>query len=45
LETELHEREAFRSLFSFRQPLSSLNPADVANLDTIGSLTSTYPQP
>ena len=33
LETELHEREAFRSLFSFRQPLSSLNPADVANLD------------
>jgi chromosome partitioning protein len=33
LETELHEREAFRSLFSFRQPLSSLNPGDVANLD------------
>jgi chromosome partitioning protein len=33
LETELNEREAFRSLFSFRQPLSRLNPADVANLD------------
>jgi chromosome partitioning protein len=33
LETELNEREAFRSLFSFRQPLSKLNPAEVANLD------------
>jgi chromosome partitioning protein len=33
LETELNEREAFRSLFSFRQPLAKLNPAEVANVD------------
>jgi chromosome partitioning protein len=33
LETELNEREAFRSVFSFRQPLSGLNPAEVANLE------------
>lgn len=33
LSTELHEREAFRAMFSFRQPLEHLNPADVANLD------------
>lgn len=31
--TELNEREAFRAVFSFRQPLERLNPADVANLD------------
>lgn len=31
--TELNEREAFRAMFSFRQPLEKLNPADVANLD------------
>lgn len=31
--TELHEREAFRALFSFRQTLAGLNPADVGNLD------------
>ena len=30
---ELNEREAFRAVFSFRQPLERLNPADVANLD------------
>lgn len=32
-DTELNEREAFRAMFSFRQPLGGLNPADVANLD------------
>lgn len=31
--TELHEREAFRAMFSFRQPLEHLNEAEVANLD------------
>lgn len=31
--TEMHEREAFRAMFSFRQPLDRLNPSDVANLD------------
>jgi chromosome partitioning protein len=31
--TELNEREAFRAMFSFRQPLAGLNPGDVANLD------------
>jgi chromosome partitioning protein len=30
---ELNEREAFRAMFSFRQPLERLDPADVANLD------------
>ena len=30
---ELNEREAFRAMFSFRQPLDRLDPADVANLD------------
>jgi chromosome partitioning protein len=33
MQTELNEREAFRAVFSFRQPLASLNPAEVANLD------------
>ena len=33
LETELNEREAFRSVFSFRQTLAGLDPKDVANLD------------
>jgi chromosome partitioning protein len=32
-ETELNEREAFKAMFSFREPLEHLNPADVANLD------------
>lgn len=32
-QTELNEREAFRAMFSFRQPLDHLNPAEVANLD------------
>lgn len=32
-ETELNEREAFRAMFSFRQPLEHLRPSDVANLD------------
>lgn len=31
--TELNEREAFRAMFSFRQPLSGLSVSDVANLD------------
>lgn len=33
METELNEREAFRAVFSFQQPLSSLNPAEVTNLE------------
>lgn len=33
LQTELHEREAFRSMFSFRQPLHQLSSSDVNNLD------------
>lgn len=33
METELHDREAFRAVFSFRQPLQNLNPNEVANLD------------
>jgi chromosome partitioning protein len=33
LQTELHEREAFRAMFSFRQTLESLNPAEVSNLE------------
>ena len=33
LETELHEREAFRAVFSFQQTLTGLNPADVSNID------------
>lgn len=32
-QTELHEREAYKAMFSFREPLEHLNPADVANLD------------
>lgn len=32
-ETELNEREAFKAMFSFREPLEHLNPSDVANLD------------
>jgi chromosome partitioning protein len=31
--TELNEREAFRAMFSFRQPLEFLDGKDVANLD------------
>jgi chromosome partitioning protein len=31
--TELNEREAFRAIFSFQQPLENLNPNDVANID------------
>lgn len=33
LQTELHEREAFKAMFAFRQPLELLNPSEVANLD------------
>lgn len=32
LATELNEREAFRAMFSFRQPLEHLDPSAVANL-------------
>jgi chromosome partitioning protein len=32
-QTEMNEREAFRAMFSFRQPLAGLNSADVSNLD------------
>lgn len=31
--TQLHEREAFRAVFSFKQRLSKLDPNDVANID------------
>jgi chromosome partitioning protein len=33
METELNDREAFRAVFSFRQTLTGLDPAEVANLD------------
>lgn len=33
LETELNERDAFKAVFSFRQTLDQLNPAEVPNLD------------
>lgn len=33
LETELNEREAFRSVFGFQQTLAGLDPKQVANLD------------
>jgi chromosome partitioning protein len=33
LETELHERDAFKAVFSFQQTLDGLNAADVPNLD------------
>jgi chromosome partitioning protein len=31
--TQLHEREAFRAIFSFPQTLEELDPRDVSNLD------------
>lgn len=33
METELHEREAFKSIFAFQRPLEKLDPKEVANLD------------
>ena len=33
LETELNEREAFKSVFAFRETLDGLDSKDVANLD------------
>lgn len=33
LETELHEREAFRAVFSFQQTLAGLDPREVSNID------------
>ncbi|MBS0445115.1 MAG: ParA family protein [Proteobacteria bacterium] len=32
-DTELHEREAFRAMFSFRRTLADLNSAEVGNLE------------
>lgn len=32
LQTELHERAAFKAMFSFSKPLEALNPADVSNI-------------
>jgi chromosome partitioning protein len=33
LKSQLHEREAFRAMFSFRQPLERLNSVEVGNLE------------
>ena len=33
MQTELNDREAFRAVFSFRQPVRRLDPGEVANLD------------
>ena len=33
LKTQLHEREAYRAMFSFKQRLETLNPAEVSNID------------
>ena len=33
LQTQLHEREAYRAMFAYRQPLDQLDPSEVANLD------------
>jgi chromosome partitioning protein len=33
LETELHERDAFKAVFSFQQTLDGLNPVEVPNLE------------
>jgi chromosome partitioning protein len=33
LKTQLHEREAFRAVFSFRERLKKLDPGDVANIE------------
>ena len=33
METELHDREAFRAIFSFRQTLKGLDGGEVANID------------
>jgi chromosome partitioning protein len=43
-ETELNEREAFRAMFAFRQPLAGLNSADVANLDKAVSNAEQFAQ-
>lgn len=42
--TELNEREAFRAIFSFRQPLAGLNPNEVANLDKAITNAEQYAQ-
>jgi len=33
LQTQLHEREAYRAMFSFKQTLEKLDPVDVSNID------------
>lgn len=33
LQTQLHEREAYRAMFSFKQRLETLDPAEVSNID------------
>lgn len=33
LQTQLHEREAYRAMFSFKRTLEKLDPADVSNID------------
>ena len=33
LKTQLHEREAYRAMFSFKQRLETLDPAEVSNID------------
>ena len=42
LETELHEREAFRAVFSFQQTLAGLDPADVSNIDKAQANVETF---
>lgn len=32
-EAQLHEREAFKAMMAFQQPLERLNPSDVSNID------------
>jgi len=32
-DTELHEREAYKALFAFNEPLAHLNPKEVPNID------------
>lgn len=43
-DVELNEREAFRAMFSFRQPLAGLNPSEVANLDKAAANAEQFAQ-
>lgn len=40
--TQLHEREAYRAMFSFRQPLSGLTGNEVANLEKAIANANTF---